>query len=224
MMATAPTIDSPADVPVASSEPRFAAASHDVDPDAPVVNGTANYGDIENKHITNIEDSSAPTEASVSGGSDTEASRADGSRQGKDDEKGHNRAGSSIKKPATFKAVSVNKKFLASKVTTPGATAKAGDISRPSSSTPPPGASTPSSSKPRLIAKTAPGAGSRLSSLVNGGSRHLPQTQAPFGIRTDPFRLPTQRNSQMKSSRNMESTWLVALRKTIFRARVNGQI
>ncbi|CAG9946756.1 unnamed protein product [Clonostachys rosea f. rosea IK726] len=146
-----------------------AAASHDVDPDVPIVNGTANYGDIENKHITNIEDSSAPTEASVSGGSDTEASRADGSRQGKDDEKGHNRAGSSIKKPATFKAVSVNKKFLASKVTTPGATAKAGDISRPSSSTPPPGASTPSSSKPRLIAKTAPGVGSRLSSLVNGG-------------------------------------------------------
>lgn len=141
---------------------------HNVDPDVLALNGTARDAEVENKHINVVEEQGTPPEASISGGSDTEASRADGSKQ-KDDEKGHNRTGSSIKKPATFKAVSVNKKFLASKVTTPGVTAKPGEISRPSSSTPPPGSSTPNSSKPRLIAKTAPGVGSRLSSMANGG-------------------------------------------------------
>ena len=50
--------------------------------------------------------------ADASGGSDTDTSRNDAADAGKEDGKGHLRTGS-VKKPASFKPVSVTKSFLA---------------------------------------------------------------------------------------------------------------
>ncbi|UKZ64607.1 uncharacterized protein TrAtP1_005821 [Trichoderma atroviride] len=121
--------------------------------------------DIANKRITSVEDQINSADVSVSGGSDTEASRA------KDGDKGQVRAGASTKKPATFKAVSVNKTFLASKAN-PNVSSKTSDKPAAGSSTPPTGSATLSISRPRLVAKSGSGTGSstpRFSSLANGG-------------------------------------------------------
>ncbi|OTA02750.1 hypothetical protein A9Z42_0031210 [Trichoderma parareesei] len=134
--------------------------------EAPAVNGgTPLPEDIANKRITNVEDQINSADVSVSGGSDTEASRA------KDGEKGISRAGSSAKKPTTFKAVSVNKTFLASKAN-PSVSSKTSDKPAAGSSTPPTGSATLSISRPRLVAKSGSGTGTsspRFSSLANGG-------------------------------------------------------
>ncbi|KAL7951109.1 hypothetical protein V8C42DRAFT_138029 [Trichoderma barbatum] len=132
----------------------------------PAVNGGSPLPeDIANKRITSVEDQINSADVSVSGGSDTEASRA------KDGEKGQGRAGSSAKRPATFKAVSVNKTFLASKAN-PSVSSKTADKPAAGSSTPPTGSATLSISRPRLVAKSGSGTGTstpRFSSLANGG-------------------------------------------------------
>ncbi|KAM0445863.1 hypothetical protein ACHAPV_006696 [Trichoderma viride] len=132
----------------------------------PAVNGGSPLPeDIANKRITSVEDQINSADVSVSGGSDTEASRA------KDGDKGQIRAGASTKKPATFKAVSVNKTFLASKAN-PNVSSKTSDKPAAGSSTPPTGSATLSISRPRLVAKSGSGTGSstpRFSSLTNGG-------------------------------------------------------
>lgn len=198
MMATAPTIHSPADVPDALPDTQFVRAQllgppgyvcrnpvltrtalceeaevdlfpflqdnsghQDVDVGLLSVNGTVPHEDDEKRSL-NIEDQANSAEASVNGGSDTEASRAG--------QKGHNRSASSVKKPATFKAVSVNKTFLASKASPSNGAAKPTDKPRVGTGTPPPGSSSLAASKPRLVAKTgAQGSGARSSSLANGG-------------------------------------------------------
>ncbi|PTB70994.1 hypothetical protein BBK36DRAFT_140258 [Trichoderma citrinoviride] len=162
-MATEPSTDNSADV-FASTEPQSFCFS------APSSHGSVNGGsplpeDIANKRITNVEDQINSADVSVSGGSDTEASRA------KDGEKGISRAGSSAKKPTTFKAVSVNKTFLASKAN-PSVSSKTSDKPAAGSSTPPTGSATLSISRPRLVAKSGSGTGTsspRFSSLANGG-------------------------------------------------------
>ncbi|KAL6860603.1 hypothetical protein ACO1O0_004631 [Amphichorda felina] len=163
MMATAPSVDDLADVS-ASPKTQPSSSVHDVDSGSPALNGNTSHDEIENKHITNVEDQLNSTDASASGGSDTEGKLKDG-------DKSHARTSSSVKKPATFKAVSVNKTFLASKAATPTSTSKVSDKSKSGSSTPPPGSATPSASRPRLVAKT--GSGTRdsgpRSSGVNGG-------------------------------------------------------
>ncbi|TDZ54940.1 hypothetical protein CTRI78_v005899 [Colletotrichum trifolii] len=145
-----------------------AESSRDVGLDRAKLNGTLAVDDLENKHITGIEDQINSADVSVSGGSDTEASRA-----GRDGDKGHGRTSSTVKKPATFKAVSVNKTFLAAK----GAStisAKPADKTSSSSmlSSSPSGTSALSGSRPRLVAKTGSGAGNapRLTSTANGGT------------------------------------------------------
>ena len=137
---------------------------------SPNVNETAGPDEIENKRITSVEDPVNSADASVSGGSDTEASRADGSKLRDGADKTHARTSSLAKKPATFKAVSVNKTFLASKSPTPGGSNKVNDKAKSGSSTPPPSSAALSVSRPRLVAKTGSGAGAspRLSG-VNGG-------------------------------------------------------
>lgn len=136
------------------------------EPVPPAVNGGFPLPeDIANKRITSVEDQINSADVSVSGGSDTEASRA------KDGDKGQVRAGTSTKKPATFKAVSVNKTFLASKAN-PNVSSKTSDKPAAGSSTPPTGSATLSISRPRLVAKSGSGTGSstpRFSSLSNGG-------------------------------------------------------
>ncbi|KEY66614.1 hypothetical protein S7711_01908 [Stachybotrys chartarum IBT 7711] len=124
-------------------------STHDAQDGLPV-NGNAHVDDIENKHITSVEDQLNSTDVSVSGGSDTEASRH------KDDDKGHGRTGSSVKKP-TFKAVSVNKTFLAAKGNAANASSKTNEKPLSGSSTPPPGAAALTASRPRLVAKTGSG-------------------------------------------------------------------
>jgi hypothetical protein len=84
-------------------------------------------------------------DASVSGGSDTEKTAT---------EKGHARTASTIKKFASFKPVSVNKTFLASKGATSTAP-KPGD--KAATTSPALTTSTLAAPRPRLVAKTASG-------------------------------------------------------------------
>ncbi|EEU38987.1 uncharacterized protein NECHADRAFT_43190 [Fusarium vanettenii 77-13-4] len=167
-MATEAAVDKAADATASQSQP--APDAQHVDSVRSNLNGSAGYDDIANKHITSVEDQLNSADASASGGSDTEASKADGVKS-KDGDKGHGRTGSSVKKPATFKAVSVNKTFLAAKANASSASAKTTDKPPPSSSTPPTGSATLSSSRPRLIAKA--GSSTRDSSPrfsgANGG-------------------------------------------------------
>ncbi|QUC15941.1 uncharacterized protein UV8b_00182 [Ustilaginoidea virens] len=133
------------------------------------VAATPNGSELDKKPVAHIEDQQAFADVHLSGGSDGETSRADWPRQ-RDSDKGHGQSASVAKKPATFKAVSVNKTFLASKASPTGNITKSADKPTPGSSTPPPGSSL-SSSRPRLVAKTGGGAKDtvpRLSSSVNG--------------------------------------------------------
>jgi hypothetical protein len=107
-------------------------------------------------------------EVSVSGGSDTEASKAEAAKTGLD-EKGHGRS-SSVKKPASFKPVSVNKTFLAAKGASAAPPSKLGD--KAPVATAAQTASTLAAPRPRLVAKTGSGlrdSAPRLSSAGNGG-------------------------------------------------------
>lgn len=111
-------------------------------------------------------------EVSISGGSDTEASRS----RLKDDEKGHTRTSSTVKKPTTFKSVSVNKTFLASKGAAAVGAAKSADKPTPGTSlTSAQGTATPASSRPRLVAKSGGGLVTKAAAGVNGGK----SAQAP---------------------------------------------
>ncbi|KAF4450246.1 hypothetical protein F53441_6528 [Fusarium austroafricanum] len=168
-MATEAAVDKAADATASQSQP--SPDAHNVDSVCSNLNGSAGNDDRENKRITSVEDQLTSADASASGGSDTEASRADGSKS-KDGDKGHGRAGSTVKKPATFKAVSVNKTFLAAKATANSAATKAAEKQPTGSSTPPPTSATLSSSRPRLIAKTGSStrdSSPRFSGGVNGG-------------------------------------------------------
>lgn len=133
----------------------------------PNINGTFTKQDeFENTHFIITDDQVNSADVSVSGGSDTEVSRA------KDGDKCHGRTGSAVKKPATFKAVSVNKTFLASKANPTGAFSKTNERPTAGSSTPPPNSAALSVSRPRLVAKTGNGSrdsGPRFSSNLNGG-------------------------------------------------------
>ncbi|KAI6782728.1 uncharacterized protein J7T54_000871 [Emericellopsis cladophorae] len=178
MMATEPTVDSPADAQLASSPSNGGIAT-------PVVNGTANHDGIENKHISQLEDHSHSADASASGGSDNEASKL------RDGDKSHARTASSAKKPATFKAVSVNKTFLASKANTPTSTSKIVERSKGGASTPPPSGSATLSSRPRLVAKTGSGVGSSgtRSSGLNGSKAPAPDAGAVWNKNKHPKKL-----------------------------------
>ncbi|EGX95763.1 hypothetical protein CCM_00417 [Cordyceps militaris CM01] len=124
-----------------------------------------NVEDIANKRITSVEEQLHSTDVSVSGGSDTEASRA------KDGDKSHSRTGSAARKPATFKAVSVNRTFLAAKANSSTIASKTTERPSGGSSTPPPGSSTLSASRPRLVVKAGTGARDSMPrfATVNGG-------------------------------------------------------
>ncbi|RBQ76657.1 hypothetical protein FVER14953_09086 [Fusarium verticillioides] len=168
MMATEAAVDKAADATASQSQP--SPDAENVDPVRSNLNGSAGNDDYENKHITNVEDQLTSADASASGGSDTEASRADASKT-KNGEKAHGRAGSTVKKPA-FKAVSVNKTFLAAKATANSAATKAAEKQPAGSNTPPTTSATLSSSRPRLIAKTGSStrdSSPRFSGGVNGG-------------------------------------------------------
>lgn len=109
-------------------------------------------------------------EISVNGGSDTEASKTETAKVD-GEEKGHGRTASTVKKPTSFKPVSVNKKFLATKGPAPAALLKAGDAV-PGTTTAQPGASASATLRPRLVAKTGNSlrdSAPRTSASANGG-------------------------------------------------------
>jgi hypothetical protein len=102
------------------------------------------------------------TEVSISGGSDNEAAKSDASKT-KDDAK------RAVKKPASFKAINVNKTFLTAKASAPGAQSKTAEKAAPTTTAAPAttaGAS--ASTRPRLVAKSGSGLVAKASG-ANGG-------------------------------------------------------
>jgi hypothetical protein len=145
-------------------------ATQNVDLQVSTLNGGPSAEEIENKRITSVEEQTHSADVSVSGGSDTDVSRADASRPKLD--KGNGKASSAVKKPTTFKSVSVNKSFLASKGGPSTAPTKPGDKSPATPGTP--GVQLTASSltlnRPRLIAKTGSGSRDSVPRLAaNGG-------------------------------------------------------
>ncbi|KUJ07058.1 uncharacterized protein LY89DRAFT_661289 [Mollisia scopiformis] len=135
----------------------------------PVVNGTSEkYEDKPDPETLDANVNSA--EVSISGGSDTEASKAETKTQG--DEKGHVRTTSTVKKFTSFKPVSVNKTFLAAKGATTATPSKLGEKGAAVSTTTQAGPSTSTAPRPRLVAKSGSGlrdSAPRNSASANGG-------------------------------------------------------
>ncbi|TVY18651.1 hypothetical protein LARI1_G002869 [Lachnellula arida] len=148
-------------------------SSHDVSSEQPLVNGTpiTNTAKDEIKQDTeHVEPGVNSAEVSVSGGSDTEASKAETTKT-QTDEKGHLRTSSTVKKTASFKPVSVNKTFLAAKGATTAAPSKLGDKGPASSTVASAGPSTSTTLRPRLVAKSGSGlrdSTPRASTAANG--------------------------------------------------------
>ncbi|KAJ4155443.1 hypothetical protein LMH87_000685 [Akanthomyces muscarius] len=184
MMATEPVFDKLAEVSVShhslSNLPN--GAQHGVDYSA--LNGSFhNNEDIANKRITSVEEQLHSTDVSVSGGSDTETSRA------KDGDNSHSRTGSAARKPSTFKAVSVNKTFLAAKANSSSIASKTTERPSGGSSTPPPRSSALSASRPRLVAKAGVGAREsmpRFSAMNGGKSGSVPDANAVWNKNRPP--------------------------------------
>ncbi|KAK8028623.1 hypothetical protein PG991_005679 [Apiospora marii] len=129
------------------------------------LNGPAPQDGIENKQITDIVESSGNSaEVSVSG-SDTEASTNKANKSG--DDKGNGRASSAPKKPQSFKAVSVNKTFLGSKVTANAASRPESAAS--SATVTPTGTPGISASKLKLVAKNSSNLGGSTKTLTTNG-------------------------------------------------------
>lgn len=120
------------------------------------MNGAAE--EIVDKHIQEIVEGIVNSaDSSVGGGSDTEASKQDGANK---DGKAHTRTLSAVKKPTSFKSVSVNKTFLAASKGSAGAgSSKPGDkiVLSTGGGQSASGTSTSSAAKPRLVAKSGSG-------------------------------------------------------------------
>ncbi|KAI5861605.1 hypothetical protein GGS23DRAFT_141415 [Durotheca rogersii] len=150
-----------------SPQTQPATASHDardVDRSSALLNGASL--EVENKQITDIVDELVNSaEVSVSGGSDTETSKADPSKHF--DDKSHVRNSSAVKRPQSFKSVSVNRTFLASKAATSSTLrtdSSAGSTSAMSQSTP-----SNSASRLKLVAKSGSSLGGSTKTLSTNG-------------------------------------------------------
>lgn len=156
MMAAEPTPNQSVEATAtpAAQPPQPEDASHDVDAvsrdarPAPEneLNGES-PAKVVDKLVNDIVDEVVNSaEVSVSGGSDTEASKS------RHDDKGHVRS-SSVKKPTSFKSVPINKSFQA-KLASSSAAAKVPERSASTASSTAGPPSTSSTPKPRLVAKT----------------------------------------------------------------------
>jgi hypothetical protein len=209
----------------------------------PLVNGTDDKDEIkqDNTEFTDVGVISA--EVSVSGGSDTENSKAETSKISLD-EKGHARTTSTVKKLASFKPVSVNKTFLASKGS-PATSSKLGE--KPvTASTEKTGPATLVAARPRLVAKSGSGirgdSATRASSAANGtkasgapdasavwnkNRRRLQLAKSKGIMLTNVEQLPPLQNpsaSPMRSlSSNMVFIWLRDWGQMILASRPTGQ-
>ncbi|RYO82394.1 hypothetical protein DL763_008245 [Monosporascus cannonballus] len=176
MMATEATATKPVDVSV--NEPSLTHSAATTKTDAQHVNtpGTTVNGsldEIENKQITDIVDELVNSaEVSVSGGSDTEAYKADPLKS--TDDKGHVRTSSTTTRPKSFKSVSVNKTFLAAKGAA-NAASRPESAAGSASSTPAPGSAGSSASRLKLVAKSGSNLGGSTKTLsTNGKSAAAP--------------------------------------------------
>lgn len=124
-------------------------SNDDVTPvEQPVVNGTLDIETDGSKQPTDsVEANVNSAEVSINGGSDTEISKAETSKA----QSGHVRSASIVKKATSFKPVSINNKFLATKAPAPaakiGEKGSAGIVSTPTGTL-------TSGSRPRLVAKS----------------------------------------------------------------------
>ncbi|KAH9883788.1 hypothetical protein F4778DRAFT_616860 [Xylariomycetidae sp. FL2044] len=169
MMATEATVEKPVDVSVTDStiaQPAIANLdSQHVDPPARLLNGTIDG--VDNKQTADTVDELVNSAAaSVSGGSDTETFKADPSKLSSD--KGHVHSSSTVKKPQSFKSVSVNRTFLASKSAT-GSTSRPESSAGAVSATPQP-IPTSSASRLKLVAKSGSSLGGSTKTLTTNGS------------------------------------------------------
>lgn len=187
-MATEPTLNQP---DASLTEPALAqpaAASNDTTQDANHSSATLNgvSPDAEHKQVAEIVDELVNSaEVSVSGGSDTETSKA---RLG---DKNHARTSSTVKKPQSFKPVSVNRTFLASKTAANSAT-RPDSAAGSASSTPQP---TPSSSASRLklVAKSGSSLGGSTKTLSSNGKPAAAPDPNTVWNRNRPISQPEQK-------------------------------
>jgi hypothetical protein len=153
---------------ICAQNPTETASQDVVNSEAPLVNGSADKDEVK-PDTDNFDSLVNSAEVSVSGGSDTEASKAETSKTA-GDEKGHVRTASTVKKPTSFKPVSVNKTFLAAKGATPAIPSKLGDKAATATASQPGASST--AARPRLVAKSGSGlrdSAPRASAAANGG-------------------------------------------------------
>jgi hypothetical protein len=141
-------------------------SSQDVSPiEQAIVNGNPDNDKDGVKQSTLDGDTNINSaEVSVSGGSDTENSKAETSKT----QLGHVRTTSTVKKPLSFKPVSVNKTFLAAKGTTAPPTIKSGEKGAAGTTSAQSGPLSSSAPRPRLVAKS--GSGLRDSAPRNAAS------------------------------------------------------
>ncbi|KFY02653.1 hypothetical protein O988_02029 [Pseudogymnoascus sp. VKM F-3808] len=135
--------------PIAESEQSHASAATQ---DVSVNPATVKDGIEDSRTATPILDAAdvavTSADVSVNGGSDSEAVKSKGTIEG------HVRTSSTVKKPISFKAVSVNKTFLAAKGATGPTPPKPGDKGTGSSTASSATTSASLVSKPRLVAKS----------------------------------------------------------------------
>ncbi|KAI1452766.1 hypothetical protein F4805DRAFT_407145 [Annulohypoxylon moriforme] len=184
MMATEPIVNQP---DASLTEPIPAVSSNIVqDAGHSVATLNGSISDVENKQIAEIVDELVNSaEVSVSGGSDTESSKA---RLG---DKNHARTSSSIKKPQSFKSVSVNRTYLASK-TSSNPNARPDSATGSASSTPQP---TPSASASRLklVAKSGSSLGGSTKTLSSNGKPATAPDPNTVWNRNKPVTQPEQK-------------------------------
>lgn len=138
------------------------------------MNGTGEKDESkqDTDHVGSITNS---TEVSISGGSDTENTKAETAKD-QGDEKGHARTTSTVKKFTSFKPVSVNRTFLAAKGT-PVVASKLGDKGTTNPAPTQTGPSLSAVARPRLVAKTGSGlrdTAPKPASAANGGKAAAP--------------------------------------------------
>ncbi|KFZ09629.1 hypothetical protein V502_08602 [Pseudogymnoascus sp. VKM F-4520 (FW-2644)] len=135
--------------PIAESEQSHAsAATQDVSANPPTVKDGIEVERTATPILDAADVAVTSADVSVNGGSDSEAVKS------KSTVEGHVRTSSTVKKPISFKAVSVNKTFLAAKGATGPIPPKSGDKGAGSSATSSATASATLISKPRLVAKS----------------------------------------------------------------------
>lgn len=145
-----------------------------------LVNGTSDKHESKEDNTEPAEAGAISAEVSLSGGSDTETSKAETSKAAGDD-KGHTRTASTVKKPASFKPVSVNKTFLAAKGVASTTPSKLGEKPPTGPVATLSGPLTTAPNRPRLVAKTGSGlrdSSPRSSTPANGGKPATPDASA----------------------------------------------